>query len=321
MYSPVGVYRTPVGGSGSNPYSPSNIFNTLYGSPIRQAGAYEPSNIFGTLYGSNSGGAASPTSSVQGGTSYNVNPPPSGYSPIFGGVPGPIGVPNPFQDLSGVYPNLSGTNAQLSADIMGELSGRLSPETQALLQDKGAAFGVSSGMPGSGLARSRTLRDLGLTSEALQQQGISDYDKAIQAISRTQTVSPEIQAEIAARNAQVAAAPIPSQAASYAKQLFDEYLNSLRRPSGGGGGGSGSPSGGTGAFSPPVFGGTPSPAYPGEIDPYAVATQSSIDPTTASEGQLYDWMFGYGDAGGGSAPQLGPYQPTEADYSEFFGGF
>jgi len=120
------------------------------------------------------------------------------------------------------------------------LSGQLSPQTQAAIADAAASFGVSSGMPGSGLAMNRYPRDIGLASEELMHRGIGDYSSAIPTVSGTQTVNPYqaagLNTEIGAMNATNAAAPDPSAAASYAQQLFDRYLERLSTPSGGTGG-------------------------------------------------------------------------------------
>jgi len=113
------------------------------------------------------------------------------------------------------------------------------PATIAAIQDAGARFGVSSGMPGSGLVWNKTLRDIGLTSEDVQNQGLNAYNAIIPTISRTQTVAPELQAEIADRNATYAAAPDPGAAQSYAEELFNKYLGSTGGGSSGGGGGGG----------------------------------------------------------------------------------
>lgn len=156
---------------------------------------------------------------------------------IFGSRPAPIPTPNPFGNLSGVYPNLTGANAAVSSAIMDELQGKLSPAAIAAIQDAGATYGVTSGMPGSGLAINRTGRDLGLATEQLIQHGLGDYASLIPTISGTQTVNPALQTEIAATNAQNAAAPDPSAVESYAENLFNKYLDKL-----------GGPSGGTGAY-------------------------------------------------------------------------
>lgn len=163
-----------------------------------------------------------------------------GYNP-FGKIPGPIGTPSPFSDLSSVYPNLGRTNAGVSADILSKLHGDLSPQTQQNIQDAAARFGVANGMPGAGgksgtLVNNLNLRDLGISSENQVESGLHDYGNIIGAVSGTQTVKPELQTEIAATNAVNAAAPNPSDAASYALNLFKQYMN---------GGFGGGPAGGT----------------------------------------------------------------------------
>lgn len=139
----------------------------------------------------------------------------------------PTPMPNPYGDLSKIYPNLSGTNAQVSSDILSKLQGQLSPGTIAAIQNASAQFGVGSGMPGSGLSMQRSLRDIGLTSEQEQQQGIQDYNSTLPTVSSTQTVAPVLQANINSQNAMNAAAPDPAAAASYAQQLYNKYLNRM----------------------------------------------------------------------------------------------
>jgi hypothetical protein len=201
------------------------------------------------LPSANPGGSARPFSfqaNVPLASGYNISPAPTAYNSTFGGIPGNIGLPNPFQDLSSVLPGVGDLNRLASSDVMSELKGQLSPETEALLQDKGAQFGVSSGMPGSQFSRFRTLRDLGRTSEDVQGLGLSNLSRLLQTISGTETVNPALQAEIASRNATFNAAPVPSQAQNYAKELFDKYLQSFRGPGGGTGKSPFDPSGGGG---------------------------------------------------------------------------
>src|SRR5882672_3304210 len=116
--------------------------------------------------------------------------------------------------LNAAYPNLTGTNAGLSSALLSELSGQLSPQTQAAIADAAASFGVSSGMPGSGLVMNRYPRDIGLASEEPMHQGIGDYSSVIPSISGTQTVAPGqaagLNAEIGAMNATNSAAPDPT---------------------------------------------------------------------------------------------------------------
>jgi hypothetical protein len=147
-------------------------------------------------------------------------------------VPGQVQAPSPYSNLSAIYPNLSGTNSQISSNILNQLQGNLSPGVINNIQNQGAAWGVQSGMPGSGAAGSNMLASLGLPSEGLQQQGVANYNATLPTMYGTQTLNPALQTEIAGYNATNAAAPDPTQAASYAKTLFDEYLAKMN-PAGG----------------------------------------------------------------------------------------
>ena len=162
-------------------------------------------------------------------------------------VPGAISAPNPYADLSKVYPNLGGANQQISQNVINELRGELSPETLNAIQNSAAAFGVTSGMPGSGLAVNRGARDLGLSVEQLQGKGLQDYLAAITGISGTQTVRPELQTEIATQNAIWNAAPDPSAGTAEQLKLMGQQYElqnpsspsyTFSRPAGAGGGSS-----------------------------------------------------------------------------------
>lgn len=191
-----------------------------------------------------------------GGGNYNPNPAPRGGNGPFGAVPGPVGLPNPSGDLSAAYPNLSGTNSAVSGDILAGLNGQLSPGTLRQLQDYNAQYATASGMPGTNaisgtLANNRGARDLGSFTENLKNKAIDQYNATIPTVSRTQTVTPELQTQIADRNSVYGAAPDPTQAQNYARQLFNQYYQGLRNPAGGtgnysGGGGAGIPAGGSG---------------------------------------------------------------------------
>src|SRR5882672_3478347 len=146
-------------------------------------------------------------------TGTNVPGAPPGASNIFGSRVAPI-APISGPTLNQAYPNLTGTNAGLSSALLSELSGQLSPQTQAAIADAAASFGVNSGIPGSGFAMNRYPRDIGLASEQPMHQGIGDYSSVIPSISGTQTVAPGqaagLNAEIGAMNATNSAAPDPT---------------------------------------------------------------------------------------------------------------
>lgn len=170
-----------------------------------------------------------------------------GAGSAFGSRPADIPMPNPFGDLSSLYPNLSGTNSQVSQNVLNELNGQLSPGTINNIRNNAASFGVSTGMPGSQFAGDSGLRQLGLQTEQLQDQGLQDYLAGITGISKTQTVDPALQTDVNTQNSIWNAAPDPAAAAAQQESLFDKYLKTLSSPAGGtgissgGGGGNGAP--------------------------------------------------------------------------------
>jgi hypothetical protein len=170
---------------------------------------------------------------------FNYNPMPQYGSGAFGSVPGPLTPPNPASNLSGVIPKLGAINSAASGDILSSLQGTLSPGTEHALQNASAEYGVSSGMPGSGLDWNSLYGNIAEASEAQQQKGLQDYSSFIPTVNSTQTLDPGLQTNIEATNASNAAAPNPGASASYASQLFNQYLNQFKNPAGGGTFGSG----------------------------------------------------------------------------------
>lgn len=158
------------------------------------------------------------------------SPLPQQGSGPYGKVPGNLSLPDPFSDLSSVYSNLGKTDSAVSGDILSKLGGTLSPGTQRALTDAAASHGVSSGMPGSGFSWNNLYGNIAGASEAQQQQGISDFNQTLPTVAGTETVSPALQTEIGNQNAVNNASPNPAAAASYAKQLYDQYLSSIRGP-------------------------------------------------------------------------------------------
>src|SRR5258708_6365479 len=158
---------------------------------------------------------------------FNYSPSPTGGQGPFGLVPGSVGIPNPADDLAAQYPNLTGTNATVSGNIMNELQGQLSPATLRALQTAAAQHGVASGMPGlqpGSMNLNSLFGNIAGYTEDLQRKGVQDYNSTIPTVSRTQTVSPETQIGVSEQNAINRSAPDPTQAATYAMQLFDKYL-------------------------------------------------------------------------------------------------
>ncbi len=161
--------------------------------------------------------------------SYNINPSPQGGAGPYGAVPGPIGIPpSIYSQVQQQYPNLGNVNKQAFDFASGELAGQMSPETLSAIQNANAAWGVGAGMPNTGpgsITGNRELRNIGLNVEQVQHQGATDYASLLQSIGSTQT-NPNLAAEIAASNAQLAAAPNPAQAAA---ALEAQFLQNLQK--------------------------------------------------------------------------------------------
>lgn len=91
--------------------------------------------------------------------------------------PPSTGVPEPA-DMSGalekVMPGFGGLSRGGTDLIGGMLRGELSPQARQNAMDAAATYGVTSGMPGSGLARNITPRSIGLQTEQLQQGGLQN---------------------------------------------------------------------------------------------------------------------------------------------------
>ncbi len=199
-----------------------------------------PSGVGGG--GTGGGGSASGGGGGSAG-GYNVSPAPRSGNGAYGLVPGQLGLPDPHGDLARVLPGLDNLTGKASNDILSQLNGELSPETINALTNKAAELGVAGGMPGANTWDHLLLGNIAGGIESLQNQGIGNYNTFVPNVSRTQTVSPELQADIANTNAINAAAPDPAAAASEAERLYNKYRQSIG-PAGGSVTG-GSPAGGT----------------------------------------------------------------------------
>lgn len=99
---------------------------------------------------------------------------------------------NPGQynaNFSTLYPNLSATQGQASANTLSRLRGELSPETLNAIQDTAARFGIGAGMPLGGGGNTITgnfgRKLVGQTVEGLQSQGLQDYLNTLKSYSGT----------------------------------------------------------------------------------------------------------------------------------------
>lgn len=152
---------------------------------------------------------ATTTLTQAGSNPFRVDPGFQGGTGVFGQVPGNLGLPPVAADLGAQLPGLEGMNDAASNDILANLSGNLSPGTQNALQNASAEYGVSSGMPGSGLNWNSLYGNLANASTQQQQTGLQEYNSTLPTVSGTQTVSPDLQTQIAFQNAVDAASPNP----------------------------------------------------------------------------------------------------------------
>lgn len=107
---------------------------------------------------------------------YATTPTPQSGSGAYGSVPGSVSIPpSIYEQLGSIDPQLADQTGTLNTTILNELSGQLSPETIATIQQNAAQFGAQSGMPGSQFAGNAGLTQLGQSVEKQQTQGESDY--------------------------------------------------------------------------------------------------------------------------------------------------
>ncbi len=150
---------------------------------------------------------------------YNANPWAQSGAGTYGAVPGAIGIPpSIYSQVGAAMPNLSGLTSQAGNVIGSEMSGQVPTDVMQQIQNAGATWGMQTGMPGSGLANDFSLENLGLTSLQEQQAGLGNYLKTLTGVGSTMQ-SPQLMAEIAARNATMAAAPNPGAAAQHLENL------------------------------------------------------------------------------------------------------
>ncbi len=159
---------------------------------------------------------------------YNVTPAPQAGAGAFGGVPGIIGLPpNLYEQVNKNIPGIAPAGGKSASVINSELGGQVSPEVQNLLQQKSAAMGFSSGVPGSQFSQNNFTQSLGLNADQLQHQGVADYLSFLTGTGSTMT-NPNLAVDVATQNAVDAAAPNPAAASSENMSVFDKYLNALK---------------------------------------------------------------------------------------------
>jgi hypothetical protein len=159
---------------------------------------------------------------------YNVNPTPTNYSPIYGGVPGATAAPpSTYTQAAGVLPELPSLTAGAGNVVSSNLAGKLSPETLNAIKNSAAAWGVSSGMPLSGLSANKALSTVGLSTEQLQNTGLGQFDQLLTGLG-SQQLSPSLLTDLSSYNAMLGAAPDPTVANQFLENLLNPASGSLR---------------------------------------------------------------------------------------------
>lgn len=131
----------------------------------------------------------------------------------YGSQPGFVNLPaNIYQQIQHQAPGATALTDKSVSNIGEQLAGTLPSDVATNIQDYGAAWGISSGMPGSGMAHNLTLKDLGLTSLNEQQQGFGNYMNFLGSFGQTLT-PPQLGYEANLQNIMNAAAPDPTSVA------------------------------------------------------------------------------------------------------------
>jgi hypothetical protein len=134
---------------------------------------------------------------------------------VFGGQPVQIDIPDSrYQQAVAEQPGLRDNSQAASSFISSELLGQLSPATLANLQDKAASWGVSTGMPGSGVAQDSWDTSRLLATIGLQQHGLNDFSQYQSGLEAGMT-DPALAAQIASQNSVWAASPNPTMVAQH----------------------------------------------------------------------------------------------------------
>jgi hypothetical protein len=131
----------------------------------------------------------------------------------YGTTPSQIGLPQSvYQEAQTAVPELAGLTAGAGGIIQGQIGGRLNPDVINNIKDQAAAWGISSGLPGSDIQGNFSLKDLGLSSMQEQQTGVGNYLNFMGAIGQQQ-LDPGLVSSISQWNSLMASAPDPQAAA------------------------------------------------------------------------------------------------------------
>jgi len=286
---------TGMGGGIGLPNPPS----VDYGYTDPNGGSNAGSYIAGGAGGGYAGGYASGGASAGGAGGFSLNPAPTqGSGTTFGMVPGAIGAPPSIWDQTQAIPGMAANTSAETGLIGSQLAGQLSASTIQNLTNTAASRGMSLGQGGnSGLTNETLMSTMGLSQEQLQQQGSSNYMNFLGA-SGQQQQNPQLLADIASRNAAMAAAPNPTLAAQEAIAL---------------GQGSGHPSGG--GTNPYGTGYNTTPTYSNGasgLGTLAGLGGSADSTATAMTPQIYQYLYGQPAAGSSDVTSQN-YDPTQFD--------
>ena len=226
MYNQL-TYGLPGGGipGAGAPYSQaaSNLFSLYNTTASNPAGGSSAGSYTAGGYGASYGGVpsyGSTSTASPGATGFTLNPAPTqGSGTTFGMVPGAIGAPPSVWQQEQSIPGVGAATSSETSLINSQLAGQLSPSTTANLENSAASRGFSLGQGGNtGLTNEILMNTLGLSQEQLQQQGSQNYLNFLTTTGQQQQ-SPQLLADIASRNAAMAAAPNPTLAAQEAIAL------------------------------------------------------------------------------------------------------
>lgn len=256
-----------------------------------------------TTYGRPNNSLFGQPNAAGGGTGFDITPEPRTGQGPYGLVPGPVEYPTtPYAEASRIYPGFDALTASVGDQLKSQIAGEFTPQEENALWDVANRFGVASGMPGAGLWSNKFMGNVVGARQERIQQGIQNYQSVLSELSKM-GVDPELAAQIAAHNAQLAAAPDPKAAAEEMLRRYSEALNQLGRN----GGGYGMPQGGSGGYGyPNPAGGTAPTASTGAGFPFNTANNippgpgSGTMPSATTTTDLY---------GLGAVPQGTAYDP------------
>lgn len=143
------------------------------------------------------------------------------YANIQGLLTNPLGGQTPYGQLGKINPEQGQEINTASQNILSELQGNVPQDAQNQIKDAGAAWGLQTGMPGSGAAGNYTLEDLGLNSMQEQQTGLSNYLNFSPALQSQFTMNPGQTADTMQAIDVNEAAPNPDTAA-LANEMFKQ---------------------------------------------------------------------------------------------------